>query len=112
MSISVSGAVVKNLEILRETHNCFYNLQSDQAFQMHNAAHQASIEAQILSQIVDSPYNEQDAPYLICPVRRDHLVEDTLTFVRCQSHMQHFKKPLKVINICQLPFPAFGYNFM
>merc|ERR1711963_1234908 len=52
--------------------------------------------AQILSQIVDSPYNEQDAPYLICSVRRDHLVEDTLTFVRCQSHMQHFKKPLKV----------------
>ena len=78
---------------------------------MHNAAHQASIEAQILSQIVDSPYNEEEAPYLICSVRRDHLVEDTLTFVRCQSHMQHFKKPLKVKYICQLlPFPAADAN--
>ena len=34
--------------------------------------------------------------HLICSVRRDHLVEDTLTFIQCVPDFRDFKKPLKV----------------
>merc|ERR1719418_219114 len=33
---------------------------------------------------------------LICSVRRDHLVEDTLTFIQCVPDFRDFKNPLKV----------------
>jgi len=72
-------------------------LQTDQAFQMHNAAQQAVGEAvfrNLIHQQISSP--DENISHLICSVRRDHLVEDTLTFIQCVPDFRDFKKPLKV----------------
>ena len=40
--------------------------------------------------------SQEHVAYLICAVRRDHIVEDTLTFIQCVPDFRDFKKPLKV----------------
>jgi E3 ubiquitin-protein ligase HERC4 len=38
----------------------------------------------------------ENIAHLICSVRRDHVVKDTLTFIQCVPDFSDFKKPLKV----------------
>lgn len=75
-------------------------LQTDQAFQMHNATQQAHLqalgEAGFRSLIHQQVCSNEHIGNLICAVRRDHIVEDTLTFIACVPDMKDFKKPLKV----------------
>lgn len=72
-------------------------LQTDQAFQMHTAANAAMMECAVInpSMLIQNQGQEHVA-YLICSIRRDHIVEDTLTFVQCIADFRDFKKPLKV----------------
>ncbi len=69
-------------------------LQTDQAFQMHAAANTAMYEcaAAVLTQVC----RQEEVAYLICSIRRDHIVEDTLTFIQLVPDFRDFKKPLKV----------------
>ena len=48
----------------------------------------------LIHQQISSP--DENISHLICSVRRDHLVEDTLTFIQCVPDFRDFKKPLKV----------------
>ena len=71
-------------------------MQTDQAFQMHNASQQAVGEAVLRNLIHQQISSQEVVSHLICSVRRDHLVEDTLTFIQCVPDFRDFKKPLKV----------------
>ena len=73
-------------------------LQTDQAFQMHNASQQAATEAIAMAFLSQhSPSQVEAHGHLMCAVRRDHLVQDTLTFILMQRSLDDFKRPLRVI---------------
>ena len=75
-------------------------LQTDQAFQMYNAQSIAMSDAAFRQFFQQHQQLHQDnsehIANLICSVRRDHILEDTLTFIQCVPDFRDFKKPLKV----------------
>ena len=49
-----------------------------------------------LQQQQDAESSQEHIANLVCSVRRNYIVEDTLTFIQCVPDFRDFKKPLKV----------------
>ena len=94
--IETQGFFVCNFPFIFDAGAKTVLLQTDQALQMQTAAHQALTEAAFRSMLEQIRLNPEEVGFLICSVRRDHLVEDTLTFIQCVPDFSEFKKPLKV----------------